>query len=199
VAPHPECRDDYENYLSKCFENGEFVDKKPGMSHNIISIGLVVEYNGFKILLCSDMENRSWTRFVDVYGEDIRPDIIKVAHHGSRNGFHDGFWESFSPKKPISVITCFCSQGLPEKNVLSKIRKYSSKTYVLSEEGYFSVSKKYFDKEINLEDRIAFELDDFTSVTKKSTRKQSFGSCSFSIDSKGEIKKHTQIGAKIFD
>ena len=62
-------------------------------------------------------------------------DVLKVAHHGSKNSTKEEFLEVISPK--VSVISCGKdnSYGHPHKELLKRLKLYTEKIFSTMEEG----------------------------------------------------------------
>jgi beta-lactamase superfamily II metal-dependent hydrolase len=136
---------------SDCFEFLEFISRNmPGRgarigrllapNDNLLSCAAWVEIGDRKILLGADLEERDRpnTGWSAVLRSSLRPqgiaDVIKVPHHGSRNGHHDGVWEQMlSPVDLIAVVTPWNrSQGLPTREDCGRISARAPKSYLTS-------------------------------------------------------------------
>lgn len=90
---------------------GEPTRKAIPPSSNIASIVLTIDWSDCTVLLAADMErhadpSRGWG---GVISEALRigvrkSNLVKIPHHGSNNGHHDGMWKSLLIKEPISVV-----------------------------------------------------------------------------------------------
>lgn len=92
-------------------------------SANLSAIVLSVSIGDEVVALCSDMElhpdaDRGWNSVLKQAEllEVGSAAVIKVAHHGSQNGHHSGFWDRFVARPAVSLITPF--NHLPEKSKL---------------------------------------------------------------------------------
>ena len=60
---------------------------QPGWDQNDNSVGLLVEYGTFRLLLAGDAEGRQWAWWLREATALLRPvHVHKASHHGSRNG-----------------------------------------------------------------------------------------------------------------
>lgn len=67
------------------------------------SLVLLLEYGSFRMLFTGDLEGEGEEKLTERMGElDI--DVLKVGHHGSRNGTSEEFLEKLSPE--VAVISC---------------------------------------------------------------------------------------------
>jgi competence protein ComEC len=80
-------------------------------------------YGNISLLFMGDSEKDKENELIKNYGNFLKSDILKVAHHGSKSGTTDGFIEIVKPD--ISII--FAGQGnkfkFPSKSVVERIKK----------------------------------------------------------------------------
>jgi hypothetical protein len=134
-----------------CFEFLEFISRDmsgrgPRIGRlrapddNLLSSAAWVEIGDRKILLGADLEKRSRpdTGWSAVVRSSLRPqgtaDVIKVPHHGSRNGHHDDVWEQMlSTVDLVAVVTPWnLNKGLPTKEDCGRISARTPKSYLTS-------------------------------------------------------------------
>ena len=108
----------------------------PYMNENMFSIVLLAKYAHNGIILGSDLEisniYNGWKAIVDNYTHSsCKPSVIKVAHHGSENGYYDPLWKNIMDKEPISVVTAF-NKGykLPKDADIDRIKTLSKEVYL---------------------------------------------------------------------
>jgi competence protein ComEC len=119
-------------------------------SVNSYSTVLSVTYGDFDMLLTGDLERDGEQIITKLLqnedywsGYDYRPaadyDILKVAHHGSRNSTFDAFLALIKPE--ISIISCGKnnSYGHPHAELLERLRKAGSNTKITCETGAVTV------------------------------------------------------------
>jgi beta-lactamase superfamily II metal-dependent hydrolase len=126
----------YEDSLSKCFEgDGKSIFLATNLrqvNHNQISSGLVIRWGETCVILGGDMETASWKE-VEQSSIDLNANLVKVSHHASETSYTDSLWSRLSPyKNAIGVFTCFGSQGLPKKSVLTHVLKNVSNLFTTS-------------------------------------------------------------------
>ncbi len=75
--------------------------------------------HGKSVLLTGDMEEME-ERAVLQAGVDVRADILKVAHHGSRTSSSTGFLLAVTPSLAIASVAKENSYGLPDEDVIAR-------------------------------------------------------------------------------
>ncbi len=109
----------------------------PRCSPNDQSLALVVHSEFCSVLLGADLESvadpdRGWQAVVN---SRIRPrvtcDAIKVAHHGSANGDHDGIWTALMSPDPPAFVTPFASgrKPLPSEEDIVRLKSKTSQLF----------------------------------------------------------------------
>ncbi len=110
----------------------------PSQKTNLLSVVTLVQVGSFAALLGADLEetknpNTGWTPIVRSTGRpNVKSQIFKVPHHGSRNGHCGDVWSSMLEPKPISIATPFSGgrKPLPSKEDKVRISKLSSDMFV---------------------------------------------------------------------
>ena len=89
------------------------------------SIGIRVEYGRFSALLPGDAqrpERRYWMRHFPELCAEV--DVLKLAHHGSRNGTDSAWLGLTSPKLAIACLARDNSFGHPHAETLALLRSF---------------------------------------------------------------------------
>ncbi len=103
---------------------------------NEASIVAMLEVNGNKILLTGDIGFETEKKLSEQY--NLKSDILKVAHHGSRFSSDKGFVERVNPK--ISVIGVGKnSYGHPHPQVLETLASANSTIYRTDTDGTIKI------------------------------------------------------------
>ncbi|MGM9665950.1 MAG: ComEC/Rec2 family competence protein [Eubacteriales bacterium] len=77
---------------------------------NNYSVVVMARYGNNKVLLTGDAEDKSEEEMVEQYkASDLKCDVLKVGHHGSRTATTDAFLEKVNPT--IAVISCGVEDG----------------------------------------------------------------------------------------
>lgn len=108
---------------------------KPYASNaNDASVCLRLEHGENVFLFTGDAEEKAEADMLAA-GEDLKADVYKVAHHGSRTATTEPFFEAVSPE--YAVISCGedNSYGHPHAEVLNRLRAAGVKLFRTDEQG----------------------------------------------------------------
>ena len=102
-------------------------DRTTSEDENLLSVVLIITYGDANIVLGAD--TRSWEEILRTWGEDCaRQDrnpkfqLIKVSHHGSKEGNHKELWKSYADgERSVAVISTEPKRGLPHKDTITSI------------------------------------------------------------------------------
>ena len=129
-APHGNQLGHYEQALSASFTaEGRLRPNLPHVSHNDISVGLLVVFGKTRIVLGGDVEQSAWADICPQHNrEHFFVDAVKVPHHGSDTGFIPGLWGDLAGRKrPIAVIAPYSRFRLPKQVALRHISQHAAK------------------------------------------------------------------------
>jgi beta-lactamase superfamily II metal-dependent hydrolase len=99
--------------------------------HNLISLVLLISFGQTRVLLGADLERQCWVEVMKKR-TDLHASLVKVSHHGSRNGYCDDLWGQFArgeSKQPVSVLTPYHRFGLPDAESIDEIIAHSRALY----------------------------------------------------------------------
>jgi len=119
------------------FGDAEFnfiwIDKKSD-SNNDRSLVVRLNMGGYVFLFSGDISQAVEERML-AYGIDVSCDVLKVAHHGSKNSSSDKFLDAAKPK--YCVVSCDDdnSYGFPSEQFLSRAHQRNIKVYVTYRDG----------------------------------------------------------------
>ncbi|MBQ9267312.1 MAG: MBL fold metallo-hydrolase [Clostridia bacterium] len=121
---------------------------------NDYSIVLMVEFEGVKLLLTGDAGKLSEKEMLKYAAEndfDLKADILKVGHHGSRTANTEEFIAKVQPSHSIMMVGKDNSYGLPDEDVIERLEKHGSVIYQTQDAG---------DVKLTINDgKYAFDLD----------------------------------------
>lgn len=113
------------------------IKRFPRCTPNDQSVVLLVQSPSCSILLGADMESvgdplRGWQAVVDSpFRSQVMCDAIKVAHHGSENGDHDGIWSTLMKPEPPAFVTPYAAgkKPLPSEDDIQRLTSRTSQLY----------------------------------------------------------------------
>ncbi len=112
----------------------------PRCTPNDLSIALLVQSPFTSILFGGDLETvgdpgRGWQAIVN---SSVRPQVkgnaIKVAHHGSENGDHDGIWTTLLEANSPALLTPYATgrKPLPSDEDIQRLKSRTNRVYCTS-------------------------------------------------------------------
>ena len=92
---------------------------------NNSSIVLKIEYESKAELLTGDFENSAQDKISSDYLTEFRANVLKVAHHGSKNGLSLRFLTAVKPEYVVISVGADNRYGHPAEDLLDLVSKYS--------------------------------------------------------------------------
>ena len=108
-------------------------------SINNNSIVFKLEYKSFSILFTGDIENIA-EEVILSKNINLKADILKVAHHGSKTSSSQRFIEAVSPKIALIGVGKNNMFGHPNREVIERLQSYGTKIYRTDECGEISIT-----------------------------------------------------------
>ena len=139
-------------------------DGSLGENSNESSMVMEAKFGRYKVLLTGDIEENEDKLDVD----DV--DILKVSHHGSKNGTSEEFLRRITPE--IAVISAGKDNryGHPSKETIERLRAFGSKILSTMDEGNIEIvfaGDRYFTKTYHQKYRIWEILKFFYGFVRK--------------------------------
>lgn len=109
-------------------------------SENAASLIMKICYKEFDLLLTGDVEGKGEKALIENYQKELKEiDVLKVAHHGSKNSTLEEFLNVCCPK--ISIISCGEKNqyGHPHQELLERLKKVKSKVITTKESGEITI------------------------------------------------------------
>lgn len=114
-------------------------DGKGGLNANAIVAKLYYKLNNnsentitnqyFTILFTGDIEQDAEEELVKLYGNKLKSDILKVAHHGSKTSSTQEFIQAVSTKISLIGVGQDNTFGHPNEQVLERLQSINTKIY----------------------------------------------------------------------
>lgn len=98
------------------------------LSHNDGSVVIKLIYKDISILLTGDTTEKM-EKYFTAYNFDLKSDVLKVAHHGSKTSTSEDFLKKVSPKIAIISAGIGNSYGHPHKEVLDRLENAKIKVF----------------------------------------------------------------------
>lgn len=110
-----------------------------GMSGNNQSLVLRLSFGQRSFLLTGDIEKEAETRLVES-GMDLRADVLKVAHHGSRTSTTEEFLNRVQPQHAIISVAEPSPYGHPHPEVVERLHASGAQLWRTSRCGAVTIS-----------------------------------------------------------
>jgi len=117
-----------------------FADPGRGpMSDNNESLVLRITFGDRSFLLTGDVEKNAEARLV-LAGSDLRADVLKVAHHGSKTSSTVEFLERVKPQHAVISVAKPSPFGHPHPEAIARLRTTNARIWRTSECGAITIS-----------------------------------------------------------
>lgn len=112
---------------------GDFVGKQPD-DLNSTSIVAKLIFSETSFLFTGDAEEDTEEEMIAA-GVDLKSDVLKIGHHGSRNATSQNFLGVVQPKFAVISVGAKNTFGHPNKTVLNRLEKMGTEIFRTDEEG----------------------------------------------------------------
>ncbi|HEX8633978.1 MAG TPA: ComEC/Rec2 family competence protein [Pyrinomonadaceae bacterium] len=109
------------------------------LSVNNDSLVLSVRYGSRAFLLTGDIERDAEAALVAA-GDELRSDVVKVAHHGSRTSSTESFVAAVRPSVAVVSVGLDSPFGHPDKNVVARWRAAGAQVLQTGRSGTITIS-----------------------------------------------------------
>lgn len=106
----------------------EPVESSSSNDINNCSITLKVSYKNTSLLLTGDTQNDAETRLVERYGAELKADVLKVGHHGSKYSSTDLFLGAVRPTRAYIEVGKN-NYGHPTQAALDRLLRSGAKVF----------------------------------------------------------------------
>ena len=126
-------------------------DGKRGLNANAIVAKMycTIKNKTTTIMFTGDIEEKAEEELVKIYGDKLKADILKVAHHGSKTSSTAGFLKCVSPKIALIGVGKDNTFGHPNSGVISRLENINAKIYRTDKLGEITVTISKSKKSIN--------------------------------------------------
>lgn len=106
---------------------------------NNYSAVVMMQYYSTKFLFMGDAESEVEEYLIEKYGQTLKADVLKIAHHGSKSSTSEAFLALVDPD--YAILSCSeNSQILPNVEVISRLNEYGCSIFSTAEKDNFVVS-----------------------------------------------------------
>jgi len=104
-----------------------FIEKSPSNAHDAMVVSKLI-YASSSILLTGDAEKQIEYRLI-LSGADLKSDVLKVGHHGSKTSTTEDFVRAVSPGYAVISVGKKNRYGHPYQQTLDTLAKFNIKTF----------------------------------------------------------------------
>lgn len=117
-------------------------DGKGGLNANAIVAKMycTIKNKTTTVMFTGDIEEKAEEELVKIYGDKLKADILKVAHHGSKTSSIAEFLKCVSPKIALIGVGKDNTFGHPNSGVLSRLENINAKIYRTDKLGEITVT-----------------------------------------------------------
>lgn len=117
-------------------------DGKGGLNANAIVAKMycTIKNKTTTVMFTGDIEEKAEEELVKIYGDKLKADILKVAHHGSKTSSIEEFLKCVSPKIALIGVGKDNTFGHPNSGVLSRLENINAKIYRTDKLGEITVT-----------------------------------------------------------
>lgn len=102
-----------------------------------------IDYQGIRILITGDLLEKDEKAMVEYYSDDeLRADVLKVAHHGSKYSSSEAFLKAVSPKIAVISVGAGNRYGHPGQETLERLEAVGAGIYRTDENGAVGLDLK---------------------------------------------------------
>ncbi len=112
----------------------EVSDEGADEDENAYSLIMKIVHEGKTVMITGDIDAECHDMLAEMYGGQLRTDILQVAHHGSRYSFSSRFTEEACPSVAVFQVGKN-NYGHPDEGVISEYRSRGMKIFRNDREG----------------------------------------------------------------
>lgn len=129
-----------KGYYLDVLAPGDFLSKEDLKRFNNTSIVMMLHYGKFTMLFTGDAEAPVEDYLQQKYGSQLKADVLKVGHHGSKSSSIYKFISKVKPK--YALISCGNKQiyNHPNKNVVGSLEHLGAKVLTTYDHGNLTVT-----------------------------------------------------------
>lgn len=107
---------------------------------NDYSAVIMLTYQTKKFLLTGDISKTIEDTLISTYGDNLKADVLKLSHHGSKTSNTEAFLDKVKPSYAILSVAKKNSYNLPDEVLLNNLKEREIKVVSTAEKGNFAFS-----------------------------------------------------------
>ena len=139
---------DDDTVLSFLWPIDDYIKKNPLNNNSIVAR---LQYRNTSILFVGDIEEEAEHEIANLYGNTLKADILKVAHHGSKTSSTQEFLNAVAPKIALIGVGENNKFGHPSANIIQRLKNIGCKVYRTDQMGEVSIYINNEGKIINID------------------------------------------------
>lgn len=129
-----------KGYYLEVLSPGTFLSAKDLKNLNNTSIVMKLHYGKFTMLFTGDAEAPVEDALQQRYGDNLKSDVLKVGHHGSKTSSIYKFISRVQPQFALISCGAFKIYNHPNKNVVGSLQHLKAKVLTTFEQGNLTVT-----------------------------------------------------------
>lgn len=130
---------------------GDFMTRSLRNDLNNNSIVMKMHYGNFTMMFTGDIENPTEALIAEKYGSQLKSDVLKVAHHGSRTSSNYQFVSKVKPQYALVSCGDFEEYHHPNKDVVGRLEHLGAKVYNTNKNGDMVITTDGKTFKVNIE------------------------------------------------
>lgn len=112
--------------LKVIYPNKDYSQKRPAHQHDA-NLVIVINYGASRFLLTGDLEQKNEDELVSTFYKDIKANVLKVSHHGSKYSTGNEFLEIVDPSIAVISVGADNRYNHPSKETIDRLNKAGAK------------------------------------------------------------------------
>jgi competence protein ComEC len=109
------------------------------LTENDRSLVILLQYGAIRILLTGDIEHAT-ERWLMAHADDLRADILQIAHHGSRTSTLPAFVKRVQPEVGMISVGAGNPYGHPHPQVLATLQQHNVRLFRTDRHGAITIT-----------------------------------------------------------
>ncbi len=125
-------------YFDILWPKKDYINTEKTNTNNTSIVGKLV-YKNVSMLLTGDIENNAQFDLISIYQNKLKSDIIKIAHHGSKNATSENLLQFVNPEIALILVGADNKFGHPHQETLDLLEKFQTRTFRTDFDGTITI------------------------------------------------------------